>query len=74
MADKWSIKPVLADKMADILVFLADKEVSTSIAISQGVGIATTRAKKTNKAVTDKVKFAPGNIGAVCVNKQNDKE
>ncbi|MDO4972553.1 MAG: RHS repeat-associated core domain-containing protein, partial [Bacteroidales bacterium] len=32
------------------------------------------RAKKTNKAVTDKVKSAPGNIGAGYVNKQNDKE
>lgn len=32
------------------------------------------RAKKTNKAVTDKVKSAPGNIGASYVNKQNDKE
>ncbi|MCQ2288793.1 MAG: Fic family protein [Muribaculaceae bacterium] len=46
MVDKWSVKPVLADKMADILVFLADKDVSTSGAISQGVGIATTTVKR----------------------------
>lgn len=24
MADKWSIKPILAEKMADILIFMAD--------------------------------------------------
>ena len=46
MAEKWSIKPVLADKMADILVFLADKEFSTSVAISQEVGMPATTVKR----------------------------
>ncbi|MBQ0068350.1 MAG: winged helix-turn-helix transcriptional regulator [Bacteroidales bacterium] len=46
MVDKWSIKPALADKMADILVFLADKNISTSLAISQGLGMSGTTVKR----------------------------
>lgn len=46
MVDKWSIKLALADKMADILMFLADKEVSTSLAISQALGISPTTVKR----------------------------
>lgn len=46
MVGKWSIKPALADKMADILVFLADKNISTSLAISQGLGMSGTTVKR----------------------------
>lgn len=46
MVDKWSIKPTLAEKMADILAFVADKEEITTEAIVQHFGFPVTSAKR----------------------------
>ena len=46
MVDKWSIKPTVAEKMADILVFVADKERLTTETIVQRFGFAPTTAKR----------------------------
>ena len=46
MVDKWSIKPTLAEKMVDILAFVADKEeVSTEAVVAQ-FGIPATSARR----------------------------
>jgi len=46
MADNWSIKPSLADKLADILVFVADKDEIKTEAIIKEFGFAETTAKR----------------------------
>lgn len=46
MVDKWSIKPTLAGKLADILDFVADKEETTTEAIVQHFGFPATSAKR----------------------------
>ena len=46
MADKWSIKPVLAEKMADILIFMADKDFITTEMITSSLGFSDTTAKR----------------------------
>ena len=46
MVDKWSIKPTLAGKLADILAFVADKEEITTEAIVQHFGFPDTSAKR----------------------------
>lgn len=46
MVDKWSIKPSLADKLGDILVFLADKEETATESIIQEFGLTATTAKR----------------------------
>ena len=46
MVDKWSIKPTLADKLADILSFVADKDEVTTEAIVQHFGFPATSAKR----------------------------
>lgn len=46
MVDKWSLKPSLADKLGDILVFMADKEETTTDTIIQEFGLTTTTAKR----------------------------
>ena len=46
MVDKWSMKPTLAGKLADILVFVADKEEITTEAIVQHFGFPDTSAKR----------------------------
>lgn len=46
MVDKWSIKPTLAEKMADILAFVADKEEITTEAIVSHFGFPATSAKR----------------------------
>ena len=46
MVDKWSIKPTLAGKLADILIFVADKEEITTEAIVQHFGFTATSAKR----------------------------
>lgn len=46
MVDKWSIKPTLAGKLADILEFVADKEETTTEAIVQHFGFPATSAKR----------------------------
>ena len=39
MADKWSIKPSLAGKLADIIEFLADKEEVRTLSQHQGFSL-----------------------------------
>lgn len=46
MADKWSIKPILAEKMADILIFMADKDFVTTDNIISTLGFSETTAKR----------------------------
>ena len=46
LVDKWSINRVLADKMADILVFVADKKDFTSEMIVDRLGVSQTTAKR----------------------------
>ncbi|MBQ0080761.1 MAG: Fic family protein [Alistipes sp.] len=46
MVDKWSIKPSLADKLGDILVFLADKEETATESIIQEFSLTATTAKR----------------------------
>ena len=46
MVDKWSIKPSLADKLGDILAFLADKEESATESIIQEFSLTATTAKR----------------------------
>lgn len=46
MVDKWSLKPVLAGKLADIIEFMADKEeIKTELLVSE-LGITETTAKR----------------------------
>ncbi len=53
MADKWSIKPSLAEKMVDILLFMADKqEVATDEIISE-FGFTATTAKRYMRQLTE---------------------
>ena len=46
MVDKWSIKPSLADKLGDILLFLADKEETATEIIIQEFSLTATTAKR----------------------------
>ena len=46
MVDKWSIKPSLAEKMVDILQFVADKEKITTENIVTHFGFTATSAKR----------------------------
>lgn len=46
MVDKWSIKPSLADKLGDILLFLADKEETATESIIQEFSLTATTAKR----------------------------
>ena len=46
MVDKWSIKPSLADKLVDILAFMADKEEIRTEEIVEHLGFAATSAKR----------------------------
>ena len=46
MVDKWSIKPNLADKLGDILAFLADKEETATENIIQEFSLTATTAKR----------------------------
>ena len=52
MVDKWSIKPSLAEKLADIMVFVADKEEFTTEAIVQHFGFTPTTAKRYLRQLT----------------------
>lgn len=53
MVDKWSIKPSLAEKLADILVFVADKGETTTTSIVQRFGFADTTAKRYLRQLTE---------------------
>lgn len=46
MVDKWTRKPSEAEKLADILDFVADKEETTTEAIVQHFGFPATSAKR----------------------------
>ena len=53
MVDKWSIKPSLAEKLVDILVFMADKqEITTDEVVSQFAFTPTT-AKRYMRQLTE---------------------
>lgn len=53
MVDKWSIKPTLAEKLADIIVFMADKEeVRTEQIVSQ-LALTETTAKRYLRQLTE---------------------
>ena len=53
MVDKWSIKPTLAEKMVDIMLFMADKEEVTTQAIVAHFGFTATTAKRYLRQLTE---------------------
>ncbi|MBR4918715.1 MAG: Fic family protein [Bacteroidales bacterium] len=53
MVDKWSIKPTLAEKLADILDFVADKEEFTTEVIVGHFGFPATTAKRYLRQLTE---------------------
>lgn len=53
MVDKWSIKPSLAEKLVDILEFLADKDQITSVEIVNHFGINPTTTKRYLRQLTE---------------------
>ena len=53
MVDKWSIKPSLAEKMVDILEFVADKDVFTTEQIVAHFGFNATTAKRYLRQLTE---------------------
>ena len=52
MVDKWSIKPFLAEKMVDILEFVADKDQITTEEIVSHFGFNPTTAKRYLRQLT----------------------
>ena len=53
MVDKWSIKPTLAGKLADIVIFMADKEeIKTEHLVSE-LGLTETTAKRYLRQLTE---------------------
>ncbi len=52
MVDKWSIKPFLAEKMVDILAFVADKDAITTEEIVKHFGFTATTAKRYLRQLT----------------------
>lgn len=53
MVNKWSIKPSLADKLADIVAWMADKEVITTESLVAEFGFAETTAKRYLRQLTE---------------------
>ena len=53
MVDKWSIKPLFAEKMADILLFMADKHEVTTADIVCEFGFTATTAKRYMRKLTE---------------------
>ena len=53
MVDKWSIKPTLADKLVDILAFVADKEDFTTESIVHQFSFTPTTAKRYLRKLTE---------------------
>ena len=53
MVDKWSIKPSLANKLADILIYLVDKEKITTEDIINHFGFTSTTAKRYLRQLTE---------------------
>ena len=53
MVDKWSIKPSLAEKLVDILGFVADKDEITTEEIIRQFGFTATTAKRYLRQLTE---------------------
>ena len=53
MVDKWSIKPSLAEKLVDILDFVADKDQITTEAVVNHFGFNPTTAKRYLRQLTE---------------------
>ncbi len=53
MVDKWSIKPSLAEKMVDILEFVADKDEFTTEQIVSHFGFNATTTKRYLRQLTE---------------------
>lgn len=53
LVDKWSIKPSLADKLADILLFVADKREFTTESVIKQFGLSDTTAKRYLRQLTE---------------------
>ena len=53
MVDKWSIKPSLAQKLVDILHFMADKDETTTDVIVKQFGFTATTAKRYLRQLTE---------------------
>ena len=53
LVDKWSIKPNLADKLSDILLFMVDKEEITTATIINHFGYTATTAKRYLRRLTE---------------------
>lgn len=53
LVDNWSIKPSLADKLADILLFVADKKEFTTESIIKQFGFTDTTAKRYLRQLTE---------------------
>ena len=53
MVDKWSIKPSLAEKLVDILEYVADKDYFTTEQIVSHFGFNTTTAKRYLRQLTE---------------------
>ncbi len=52
LTSKWSIKPSLADKLADLIVWMADKGVITTEQVVDGLGYTETTAKRYLRQLT----------------------
>ena len=53
MVDKWSIKPSLAERLVDILEFVADKDKFTTEMIVSHFGFNATTAKRYLRQLTE---------------------
>ena len=53
MVDKWSIKPTLAGKLADIIAFMADKEEIRTEQLVTQLGLTETTAKRYLRQLTE---------------------
>ncbi len=53
MADKWSIKPSLAEKLVDIFLFMTDKQEVTTDEIISEFGFTATTAKRYMRQLTE---------------------
>ena len=53
LVDKWSIKPSLADKLVDILIFMGDNKDVTTEMIVEHFGFASTSAKRYLRQLTE---------------------
>ena len=74
MVDKWSIKPSLAEKMVDILEFVADKDGFTTEQIVSHFGYNATTAKRYLRQLTEFGYLEPhgGNKNRTYSNKKLD--